>query len=253
MCSIARERHGLLRIGRRRAGVRWSGRRRVLGLLASAMFAAPVPAATVDPGALVPPETLAQLRASGLIGTGHGIRPFRWTTVTTRPMRSPRRYRETFAGTPPGAPAGLSAMVRDELDEDDAVKRTVQRVSARGLIHLKPGRAEPDVRIEGLHLPLSTGARFHLEYDDGSGRLIEDCVVGDDRAASSVHPAIPGRATQIDCSGTGRYMGIPVKVEATVLYLQQPGVFVSVSQEIHAPIGRLRSGTSIVDFSMKER
>lgn len=142
-------------------------------------------------------------------------------------------------------------MVRDVLDEDGTVTRTVQRVSARGLVHLKPGRTEPDTRIEGLRLPLSAGARFHLEYDDRSGRLVEDCVVGDDRAAATVHPAIPGLATQIDCSGTGRYMRIPVKVEATVLYLQEPGVFVSIAQEIHAPIGRLRSGTSIVDFSMQ--
>lgn len=236
---------------RRRSGAR----RGTPAFLAAAAFVVLAPAAYAspdDPAAGVPAETLAQLRASGLIGTGDGIRPFRWTTVTTRPMRSPRRYRETYAGTPPGAPAGLSAMVRDELDEDGAVKRTVERVSARGLIHLKPGRTEPDVRVDGLRLPLSPGARFRLEYDDGSGTLVEDCIVGEERAAASVHPAIPGQATQIDCAGTGRYMRIPVKVEATVLYLQEPGVFVSIAQEIDAPIGRLRSGTRVVDFSMKK-
>lgn len=229
---------------------RW---RDALALFAAFVLAAPAPAAEPDAIDWIPAPVMSQLRASGLIGSAGRIQPFRWTTVTTRPLRSPRRYRETYAGTPPGAPAGLSPMVREELTDDGEVRRTVRRVSARGLVQLKPGRKEPGLHVQGLRLPPVKGARFRLEYDDGSGNLVEDCVVGDERAASTVHPAIPGRATQIDCSGTGRYLRLPVRVDATVLYLHEPGVFVNVDEEINGPIGRLQSGTRIIDFAMGTR
>lgn len=193
---------------------------------------------------------LEELRASGLIGTAEPVQPFAWTIVMTRPLRSPRRHRETYAGTPPGAPLGLSPMVRDELDEDGRTKRTVHGVSVRGLVFVKPGEARLDVRVHGLRMPLQPGERFRIEYDEGDGELVEDCRVGGDVAASTVHPAIPGRATRIECAGSGRYKRIRVRVSATVMYLHEPGVFVGVEQSIDSPLGRLRSGVRVVAFAM---
>lgn len=171
----------------------------------------------------------------------------------TRPLRAPRRHRETFAGTPPGDPAGLSPMVREELAEDGRTKRIVRGVSVRGLMFVKPRDTALDVRVRDLHMPLTRGERFRIEYDDGDGDLVEDCHVGAEVAASTLHPAIPGSATRIDCTGVGRYKRIGVSVSATVMYLHEPGVFVGVEQAIDSPLGRLRSGVRIVSFSMDGR
>ena len=214
---------------------------------------AAAPVAAVDPIASLAPSLLGELRASGLIGTAEAVRPFRWTIVMTRPLRSPRRHRETYAGTPPGAPAGLSPMVREELDEAGSTKRTVRGVSVRGLVFLKAGDRRLDVRVSGLRLPLARGDRFRIEYDDGDGALVEDCQVADDDAAATVHPSIPGAATRIECAGTGRYKRIGVKVSAVVMYLHEPGVFVGVEQALDSPLGTLRSGVRVVSFEMQGR
>lgn len=210
-----------------------------------------VPAAAEPDGiSSIPPPLLAELHDSGLIGTAEAVRPFAWTIVMTRPLRSPRRHRETYSGTPPGAPAGLSPMVREELAEDGTTKRTVRGVSVRGLVFVRPGETELEVRVHRLRLPLAHDGRFRIEYDDDNGTLVEDCVVGEEIAASTVHPAIPGAATRIDCKGSGRYRRIPVDVSASVLYLHEPGVFIAVEQAIDSPIGRLRSGVRVVAFAM---
>jgi len=214
-----------------------------------ALFAGPA-RAEADAVASIAPTLLEQLHGSGLIGTAEPVRPFTWTIVMTRPLRAPRHRRETYAGTPPAAPAGMSPMVREELDGDGRTKRVVRGVSVRGLVFVRPGETELEVRVHGLRLPLARGERFRIEYDDGDGVLVENCVAGDEVAASTVHPAIPGIATRIDCEGTGRYKRIRVDVSATVLYLHDPGVFVAVEQAIDSPIGRLRSGVRVVAFEM---
>lgn len=224
----------------------------LVALLAAPACAAPA-AAVADPIASLAPSLLAELRASGLIGTAEPVRPFTWTIVMTRPLRSPRRQREAYAGTPPGAPAGLSPMVREELLEDGRTKRTVRGTSVRGLVFVKAGETRLDVRVSGLRLPLTQGEQFRIEYDDDDGDLVENCRVGGVVAASTVHPAIPGSATRIDCAGSGHYKRIGVNVSATVMYLHEPGVFVGVEQALDSPLGRLRSGVRVVSFAMGSR
>ncbi len=216
-----------------------------------AALAVPAQAADPDPVASIAPTLLQELHASGLIGTAEPVRPFAWTIEMTRPLRAARHRRETYAGTPTGAPAGLSPMVRDELTEEGRTKRTVHGVSVRGLVFVRPGENELEVRVRDLQMPLEQGQRFRIEYDDENGALVEDCTVGEEVAASVVHAAIPGRATRIDCEGKGRYKRIPVSVSAKVVYLHEPGVFVAVEQAIDSPIGRLRSGVRVVAFSME--
>lgn len=232
-------------------------RRRVVSWVATYLFcfvcvaaAGRAQAAEPDFLASIAPALLEELRASGLIGTAEPVRPFAWTIEMTRPLRSARHRRETYAGTPPGAPAGLSPMVRDELTDEGRTKRTVQGVSVRGLVFVRPGENELEVRVRDLRMPLVPGHRFRIEYDDENGGLVEDCTVGEQVAASVVHAAIPGRATRIECEGTGNYKRIRVSVSAKVVYLHEPGVFVGVEQAIDSPLGRLRSGVRVIAFSM---
>ena len=144
-------------------------------------------------------------------------------------------------------------MVREELLEDGRTKRTVRGVSVRGLVFVKAGETRLDVRVSGLRLPLTQGEQFRIEYDDDDGDLVENCRVGGVAAASTVHPAIPGSATRIDCSGSGHYKRIGVNVSATVMYLHEPGVFVGVEQALDSPLGRLRSAVRVVSFAMGSR
>lgn len=245
--SIRGRTGGVLTDARRRRALRHV----FAGLLLAGFTGFGVPAgARSEAIASIPPSLLAQLHDSGLIGTAEPVQPFAWTVVMTRPLRSPRRHRESYSGTPPGAPAGLSPMVREELTEDGTTKRTVRGVSVRGLVFVRPGETELEVRVHRLRLPLVHDESFRIEYDDDSGALVENCVVGEEVAASTVHPAIPGLATRIDCKGAGRYRRIPVDVSATVLYLHEPGVFIAVEQAIDSPIGRLRSGVRVAAFEM---
>lgn len=217
--------------------------------------AAPAPASVqAAPNALLAAPLLDELRGSGLIGShSEPVRAFSWSVVIRRPLRSPRRHREVFEGTPPGAPPGLSPMVRDELTPTGETRRTVRGVSVRGLMFVRPAERELDVRVVGLQMPLREGHRFRLEYVDEGGSLYEDCVVGGTVAASTVHPAIPGDARRIECSGRGDYHGIGLRVTARVVYLEIPGVFVGVEQAIESPIGRFRTGTDVVEFAMANR
>lgn len=188
---------------------------------------------------------------SGLIGNHlEPMRAFTWSVVIRRPLRSPRRHREAFEGTPAGMLPGLSPMVREELTPAGETRRTVRGVSVRGLMFLRPSERELDVRVVDLRMPLREGHRFRIEYIDEGGSLSEDCVVGGTVAASTVHPAIPGAARRIECTGRGDYHGIGLRVTASVVYLEVPGVFVGVEQAIESPIGRFRTGTDIVEFAM---
>ncbi|HMN65974.1 MAG: hypothetical protein KF786_09725 [Burkholderiaceae bacterium] len=120
----------------------------------------------------------------------------------------------------------------------------------RGLTVLYPGDTVADVSVAELSLPLAPGARFRLDYAEDGASLSQACVVGASVPASSVHPAMPGNAWSIECSGRGRYHGIPVQAGATVLYFVRLGVFLEVEQRIDSPLGRLRGGTRVISFEM---
>lgn len=198
--------------------------------------------------AALPASLLQELSTAGLIGRGEPVAAFAWTLEAKRPARAPRRTQERFAGTPPGAPAGLSPVVRETLSPTRRPPRAA--VSVRGLMLVHADDTESEVRVHGLALPLEQGAQFRLDYDDDSSSLSQDCVAGALVSAASVHPAIPGSARTIECSGRGRYHGIPVQVAARVVYLIRLGVFVDLEQRIDSPVGRLRSGTRVLSFEM---
>lgn len=197
------------------------------------------------------PSMVDALTSSGLIGRGEPFAAFSWTLETKRPARAPRRVREQFAGTPPGAPAGLSPMVRETLAPTQRPARL--GVSVRGLALIQPDDTEPDIGVQGLRMPLEQGARFRLDFEEEGSSLSQDCVAGSLVPGSSVHPAIPGDARTIDCSGRGRYQGIPVRVSARVLYFVSLGVFLDAEQRIETPVGALRSGTRVLSFEMAKR
>jgi hypothetical protein len=226
-------------------------------------FAAPVasaPAATQAPPPFpwpegkvdaLPGELVEALAKAGLIGRGEPVAAFAWTLEAKRPARSPRRTRERFAGTPPGAPVGLSPVLREHLAPK--VRPARAGVSVRGLTVVRADDAGLDVVVDGLALPLEQGARFQLDYHEDGSSLAQSCTVGALVPASSVHAAIPGSARAIDCSGRGRYHGIPVRVTAKVVYLVALGVFLDVEQRIEAPVGHLRGGTRVLSFEMGPR
>jgi len=219
----------------------------VLGLALGPGTGSAAPPAPDDIGSL-PAVLLEALSSTGLIGRGEPVAAFDWTYETKRPARAPRRVRERFAGTPRGAPAGLSPIVRETLSPKPRPARL--GVSVRGLALVQPDDTGLDVRVEGLVLPLDEGARFALAYDEDGSSLSQDCVVGALAPASRVHPAIPGNARSIECSGRGSYHGIPVRVTARVVYFPGLGVFLDIEQLIDSPIGRLRAGTRVLSFEM---
>src|SRR5690606_7495521 len=216
---------GRCRVPRAEAGavVRpgWSVPRLAVAWLAFAMAAASAGAATQAPAPSPWPEgnvealpdVLVQaLAKAGLIGRGEPVAAFTWTLEAKRPARAPRRTHERFAGTPPGAPAGLSPMLREHLSPKARPPRA--GVSVRGLTVVRADDTGLDVVVDGLALPLEQGAQFQLDYHEDGSSLAQSCTVGALVPASNVHAAIPGSARTIDCSGRGRYHGIPVRVTA---------------------------------------
>lgn len=204
-----------------------------------------------DDIAALQPSMVDALTSSGLIGRGEPFAAFSWVLETKRPARALRRVREYFAGTPPGAPTGLSPMVRETLAPKPRPARL--GVSVRGLALIQPDDTEPDIGVQGLRLPLEQGARFRLDFEEDGSSLSQDCVAGSLVPGSSVHPEIPGQARAIDCSGQGSYHGVPVRVFARVLYFVSLGVFLDVEQRIETPVGSLRSGTRVLSFEMAKR
>jgi len=219
---------------------------------AAAATQAPPPSPWPEGNVEALPDVLVQaLAKSGLIGRGEPVAAFTWTLEAKRPARAPRRTHERFAGTPPGAPAGLSPMLREHLSPKARPPRA--GVSVRGLTVVRADDTGLDVVVDGLALPLEQGAQFQLDYHEDGSSLAQSCTVGALVPASNVHAAIPGSARTIDCSGRGRYHGIPVRVTATVVYLVELGVFLDVEQRIEAPVGRLRGGTRVLSFEMGPR
>lgn len=208
---------------------------------------APSADADADLGSL-PPGLLDSLAAAGLTGSGEPVAAFGWTLETRRPARGPRQIRERFAGSRPGLPLGLSPVVHETLGPKP--RGPHQGLSVRGLTIVYPGDTVVDVDVAGLALPLRQGARFRLDYSGDGSSLSQQCVVGATVTASTVHPAMPGDARTIECSGRGRYHGIPVQVGATVMYLVRLGVFLEVEQRVDSPLGRLRGSTRVLSFEM---
>ncbi len=221
------------------------------GALGAETHAADATAAVRAGSVSLPPALVETLSSAGLIGRGEPVAAFDWTLETRRPMRAPRRVRERFDGGGPELPPGLSPVVHETLAPKPRPAR--RGISVRGLTVVHPGDTVLDVQVQGLQLPLAAGAHFRLDYEEEGSSLSQDCVAGATRAASGVHPAMPGNARTIACDGRGHYHGIPVRVGATVLYLEQLGVFLQVEQHIDTPVGRLRGSTRIIDFEMPRR
>jgi hypothetical protein len=201
------------------------------------------------PAELLPaPQLLRELRSAGLVGgEGEPVAPFSWALEKKRPGRSPKPVWESFEGSPSGPNAGLSPMVR-RYAPTEAGNRVL---SVRGLTTLRRAGESLDVEVEGLRLPFADGASFKLRWnDDDKASLEQLCSVGQIAPASALHPAMPGNARRIECSGDGRYRGIPVGVGATVFYVERLGVFIETQATIRSPLGPLRSTTRITDFSM---
>lgn len=166
-------------------------------------------------------------------------------------MRDPRLVSERFLGSPGGEYSGLSPMMRHYGPEVPALDSGIAPVlNVRGLTNLRPGEEKPDVEIDGLRLPLVEGAVFRLAWSDDGATLSQSCTVGARESAASLHPAMPGDLRRIACEGDGRYKGIPVGVNAEVLYLERLGVFLQASSTLRTPLGPLRAQTRIVEFSM---
>jgi len=225
--------------------------------LAAAMAATAAPAADRVPEAAIPvallpsPATLASLRETGLVGSGAPVAAFAWTLEVERPLREPRLVSERFLGSPAGELAGLSPMLRHYGPEIPVPGGPAQpTLSVRGLTRLQPGEDRLDALIRGLKLPLVEGAVFQLDWDDEGAQLEQHCAVGASESASGLHPALPGELRRIACEGEGRYRGIPVRVKATVLYLERLGVFVRSESRIRTPLGPLNARTRIVGFEM---
>lgn len=210
----------------------------------------PADAATSAEGdiATLPAALIDTLSRTGLTGRGEAVAAFTWTLETRRPARGPRQIRERYAGTPHGAPAGLSPVVHETLSPKPRPARA--GVSVRGLTIVRPGDDGLDVRVDGLSLPLEQGAHFRLEFDDEGSSLSQTCIVGALRPAADVHPAMPGGARAIECSGNGSYHGVPVRAVATMLYFVRLGVFLELEQRIDSPLGRLRGSTRVLSFEM---
>src|SRR5690606_23140476 len=177
---------GRCRVPRAEAGavVRpgWSVPRLAVAWLAFAMAAASAGAATQAPAPSPWPEgnvealpdVLVQaLAKAGLIGRGEPVAAFTWTLEAKRPARAPRRTHERFAGTPPGAPAGLSPMLREHLSPKARPPRA--GVSVRGLTVVRADDTGLDVVVDGLALPLEQGARFQLGYHEDGSSLAQSC------------------------------------------------------------------------------
>ncbi len=187
---------------------------------------------------------------SGLVGgAGVPVPPFSWTLETKRPGRDPRQAAEAFAGSPSGELSGLSPMVRRYLPANPSEVPTPV-LSVRGLTNLHAGDRSLDAEVQGLRLPLADGATFQLHWSDDGARLDQLCTVGARVPAAQLQAALPGAARRIECSGDGRYRGIPVGAGATVFFLEQLGVFIDTEHALRTPLGQLRTTTRIVDFSM---
>lgn len=197
------------------------------------------------------PSLMDALSAAGLIGHGELVAAFHWTLETKRPARAMRRLRERFDGGGHDLPPGLSPVIHETLAPKPRGPR--YGISVRGLTVVQPGDDVLEVQVQGLQLPLESGARFRLGYEEEGSSLSQECVVGAVVLAAGVHPAMPGSARTIECNGRGRYQGIPVQVGATVLYFESLGVFLQVEQRIDTPLGRLRGGTRVIDFAMVQR
>lgn len=210
-------------------------------------------AATAADGdvAALPAALIETLSRAGLTGRGEPVAAFTWTLETRRPARGPRQIRERYAGTPTGAPLGLSPVVHETLSPKPRPPRA--GVSVRGLTIVRPDDDGIDVRVDGLSLPLEQGARFRLEFDQEGSTLSQTCIVAASRPAAGVHPALPGDARAIECSGRGSYHGVPVQVVATMLYFVRLGVFLEVEQRIDSPLGRLRGSARVLSFEMAKR
>jgi hypothetical protein len=207
---------------------------------------------TVRPEDL-PKALLQELKGHGLTGSGAPEIPaFQWRLELKRPLRRARQIEEHFAGSQAGANSGMSPTFRYDFPRLPAKEedRPVGAVSVRGLVRVSPDDAHITARLAGLTFPLESKATFKITLKEPGVDVNQNCTVQGKAAASQLHGDLKGEASQIECTGQGRYKGFDVKLNSSLYFIESLGMFFNALDVIDSPLGKLKAITRIVDLKV---
>jgi hypothetical protein len=200
----------------------------------------------------VPPDLLQQAKISGLVAEGPKVAAFTWQLDVKKPLKSARRQVEVFSGSYGSMQPGLSVVRRSRHEgaTQDSPAKIQEYFSARGLMNLRPDDEETEMHLTGLSWPLKAQHVFQLNLKDGAGAMQQSCVIAQPVDAAQLYAKLKGNAVPIQCEGDGRYRGIKVRIQSSLWFIEQLGVFYNSEDTLKSPLGTFKASVKIVDVRL---
>jgi hypothetical protein len=199
-----------------------------------------------------PPELLRQAKSSGLVSEGPQVAAFTWQLDVKKPLKSARRQVEVFSGAFGAQQPGLSVVKRSRHEgaTQDSPAKIQEYFSARGLMNLRSDDEETEMHLTGLSWPLKAQNVFQLSIKDEAGAMQQSCVIAQAVDAVQLSPKLKGNAIPIQCEGDGKYRGIKVRVQSSLWFIEQLGVFFNSEDTLKSPLGTFKASVKIVDVRL---
>jgi hypothetical protein len=202
------------------------------------------PAHALDVDGLQPTVRDA-LKAHPLAKAVAPVPAFTWTLEKSRTLRKMHAVTEVFAG----AANGLSPVVATDR-RGDAVQSVRKRVSLRGLEQFDADDGTVNLSVQGVDVPPKSGSTFSVTLKKDGETLTKSCKAGEKSPAANLFASLPGEMLQIQCAGSGTVKGINVKTASQLVWLEALGVFLPLSEQADAALGKFTETVKITKFSM---
>jgi hypothetical protein len=179
------------------------------------------------------------------------VASFIWHLDVKKPLKSARRQVETFSGAMSSQQPGLSAVkrARHEGATTDSPSKIQEYFSARGLMNLRPDDEETEMQLTSLTWPLKPQNEFQLRLKDEGGAMQQRCTIASAVEAAQLHPKLKGNVIPIQCDGDGTYRGVKVRVQSSLWFIEQLGVFFNSEDTLKSPLGTFKATVKIVDVT----
>jgi hypothetical protein len=199
-----------------------------------------------------PLDLVQKAKASGLVNEGPSVASFVWHLDVKKPLKSARRQVETYSGAMSSQQPGLSAVKRARYEGAtlDSPAKIQEYFSARGLMNLRPDDEETEMQLTGLTWPLKPQNAFQLRLKDEAGAMLQRCAIAVAVDAAQLHAKLKGSAFPIQCDGDGTYRGVKVRVQSSLWFIEQLGVFFNSEDTLKSSLGTFKATIKIVDLTL---
>ena len=170
---------------------------------------------------------------------------FIWTLEKQRSSKGKRNLIEQFSGSINGLPDITTIETRE------AKESIRQRLSVRGLMDVDAKDSTLGLKLFGLMVPVTPGAKFSFELTRDNRTVTKECLARERQAAGNLHPMMTGLIVPISCTGSGSYHGVMIKSSSELAWIESLNMFLPLSEVADTPLGVFTESTRILNFELR--